>query len=79
MDYLLADEFREPAQDLFHDVEDLFLFELFAFHEFFEVSVLAVLGDDVEAVFGTEHVFEFYDVGVVEPFEQVNFRKDGVF
>ena len=50
-----------------HDIEDLIFFEFFTFHELFEIAIFAELGDYVQTVFGAENIFEFYDVGVVEP------------
>ena len=72
MHYLLADEFGESPEDLLHDFENFVFLELFAFHEFLEVSVFAELGDDIEAVFGAEDILEAYDVGVIEAFEKVD-------
>ena len=51
MHNFLPDEFSESIEDLFDDVDDFFFFELFSFHEFFEISVFAELGDDVETIF----------------------------
>lgn len=69
VDYFFLDEFVEAAEDLADDVEDLILFELLAFHHFLEVSVFAELGDDVQAIFGTQYVLELHNVGVVEPLQ----------
>lgn len=67
------DEFLEAAEDLANDVVDFVFFELFAFHHLLEVTILAELSDDVQAIFGTQYVLELDNVGVVEPFQQVNF------
>lgn len=72
MDNFLSDQFTKPVHDLVHDLECLLLLELFALYQLFQVSIFAVLGDYVQRVFGTEHVLELYNVGVVEPFQKVN-------
>lgn len=68
----LPDELTEPAEYLPHDLKHLLLFELLAFHQFLEISVLAELSDDVEAVLGAEHVFELDNIGMVEPLQEVD-------
>ena len=72
MDDFLPYQFTEAVQDLPGNVEHFVLFELAALHELLQITVLAELGDDVETVFGAEDVFELDDVGVVEPFQQVD-------
>lgn len=76
--YFFADEFSEATEDLSHDFEDFIFFEFSAFHEFLEVAVFAELGDDVEAVFGAQHIFELYYVRVVESLEKVDLREDRI-
>ena len=65
----LSDQFAESVHDLVHDLESLFLLELFSFYEFFQVSIFAVFCDYVQTVFGTEYVLELYDVSMVKSFE----------
>ena len=72
MDDFLPDQLAEPVHDLVHDLEGLLLLELFALDQLFQVSIFAVLRDYVQGVFGTEHVLELDDVGVVEPFQEIN-------
>ena len=62
-----------------HDFESLLLLYAFAFDGFLEVTVFTEFGYDVEAVFGAEDILELNDVGVIEPFEEVNLREDCVF
>jgi hypothetical protein len=47
----LAYQLGESAEELPHYLKYFFLFELLAFHEFFEVSVFTELSDDVETIF----------------------------
>ena len=63
---------------MFHDLKDLVFFEFLAFHEFLEITIFTKLGDDVETILGAEDILEPDNVGVVEPFQEVDFRKDGV-
>jgi hypothetical protein len=74
-DFLL-DEFLESAEQLCYNFESFFLLESLPFDQLFEVAILAELGDYVETVFGTEDIFEFDDVRVVELLEEVDLGED---
>ena len=73
------DQFCEPIDDLFDYLEYLLFLKPLPFDQLFEVSIFAILGDDVETVFGAENVFEFNYVGMIEPLEQIDFREDRIF
>lgn len=75
---LFSNKLTEPVHDLIHDLESLLLLELLSFDKFLEVSILTKFRDDVETVFGTENILELDDIRMVESFEKVNFREDGI-
>jgi hypothetical protein len=75
----LSNKLAKAIHDLVHDFKGLLLLELFAFDQLFKVAVLTVFGNDVETIFGTEHVLELDNVGVIEPFEEINLREYCIF
>ncbi len=79
MNNFLSNKLAKAIHDLVHDFKGLLLLELFAFDQLFKVAVLTVFGNDVETIFGTEHVLELDNVGVIEPFEEINLREYCIF
>ena len=51
MDNFLSNKLGETCENLAHYIENLILFEFFAFHELLEITVFAKLSDDVETIF----------------------------
>jgi hypothetical protein len=78
VDYFLSNKLTKAIHDLVHDFKGLLFLELFAFYQLLKVAVLTVFGNDVKTVFGTEYILELDNVRMIEPFEQINLRENGV-
>lgn len=73
MDYFLPNKFTKSTEDLSHNFEYFFLFELLSLHELFKISVFAEFCYDVETVLGAENIFKLDYVRMIKSFKQIYF------
>ena len=59
-------QLAKPIHYLVHDLKRLLLFELLPLYQLFQVSILAELCDDIQAVFGAENVFELNNISMIK-------------
>ena len=79
MNDFLSNKFSESTKNLPHYFECFFLFESFFLYDFLQISIFAEFSNDIKTIFGTEDIFEAYDIEMIESFEEIDFRKYGIF
>ena len=66
MYYLFPYQLAKPIHNLVHDLKRFLLFKLLPLYQLFQVSILAKLRDDIQAVFGAENVFELNNISMIK-------------